>query len=379
MQEIKIYDFDFNLIASEFKCVSFEWDTRFNSIGTFKGVFTLDSDIYNCCANRDFLVCVQGENQGIITSVRIEDDKIIVSGKGVNYILQKRACLPFSTKDDGTEKSAPALVCELVNKYCGDFMEVLSPPAGYPLSHFSRIEAKPVFEIISDILAGANLGHFVKFDVDNKKWVFGCLEPKNNNIVLSQPDKSLSDCDYVRYLSDYAAAGVYKQKPYFMGSWNAATNLPSLWDMDKNNFAKVYKVEEGGNTFGLNFSAGDYIVCLTEDGKWQKSSSYGHFWHKVTPKAGVGAYRWENVLSCDDISEATEMTLLNEIDENVVALVQGISQKEFQLGDMVKIQLGKGNSLKVFYKQIKRIVYHYEWGNCFVRPTFYKIKEREDE
>lgn len=379
MQEIKIYDFDFKLIGSEFKCISFEWDTRFNSVGTFEGVFTLDSDIYDCCANRDFLVCVQGENQGIITSVRMEDDKIIISGRGLNYILEKRICLPFSTKDDGVKKSAPVLVCELVKKYCGDFMEVLSTPSGYSEEHYARVEAKPLAEVVIDILSGVNLGHYVKFDTDNKKWVFGFIVPENTGIVLSQPDKTLSDCDYVRYLSDYSAVGVYKQKPYFMGTWNADTNQPFLWDLEKPNFAKVYKVSAGGTMFGMSFNEGEYIICTTEDGKWQKSSTYGHFWHKVEPKTKKGAFKWESVLSCDDISEATEMTLLNDIDENIVALVQGISKKDFKIGDMVKVQFGRGDFLKVFYKQIKRIVYHYEWDNCFVRPTFYKIKEREDE
>lgn len=379
MQEIKIYDFDFNLLGSEFKCISFEWDTRFNSIGGFEGVFTLDSDIYDCVANRDFLVCVQGENQGIVTSVRIEDDKVVIGGKGVNYILEKRVCLPFSTKDDGTLKSAPKIVCELVKRHCGDFIEVLDAPEGYTLNHYTRIEAKPVSEVISDILSTENLGHFMRFDIQNKKWVFGISEPKQTNILLSQPDKTLSDCDYVRYLTDYAAIGVYKQKPFYMGLWDAYANEPFLWDLDNANFAKVYKVSRGGSMFGETFQEGEYVVCTTEDGKWKKSSSYGHFWHKISLKDGDGALRWESVLSCDDISEATQMTLLNDIDENVVALVQGEIKNEFKMGDLIKIQFGKGNSLKVFYKQIKRIVYHYEWDNCFVRPTFYKLKEREDE
>ena len=379
LKEIKIYDFDFNLIASEFKCVSFKWDVRFNSIGGFEGVFTLDSDIYSTCANKDFLVCVQGENQGIVTSVRIENDQIIISGKSLNFLLEKRVCLPFSTKDSGILKSAPELVCELVLKYCGDFMEVLSAPQGYDKSHFTRIEAKPLCEIVTDLLSGVNLGHFVKFDIKNKKWIFGIIEPEVKNIVLSEPDKTLSDCDYVRYLSDYAASGVYQQKVYYQGLWNAETNTPFLWDNEKTNFAKAYKVEEAGQMFGISFDKGDYIICKDESGKWQKSADCLPFWYKVTPKNANGAKLWECALSCDDISEAYELTLLREISENVVALTEGEVKNEFKVGDIIKIQLGRGNALKVFTKQVKRMVHHSDAEESFVRPTFYKLKEREDE
>jgi len=378
VQEIKIYDFDFNLVASEFKCISFEWDTRYNSIGTFEGVFTLDSPVYKCCADKDFLVCVQGQNQGIITSVRIQGDRIIISGKGMNYILQKRICLPFSTKD-GVEKSATEIACELVKKHCGDFMEVEPPPALSSTSHYTRIAAKPLGEIIIDILSGANAGHYVKFDVENKKWVFGCLLPNVRSFVLSQPDKTLSECDYVKYLSDYATTGVYKQKSYYMGTWDADKNVPVLENENPDNFAKVYKVEAEGVIFGDRYYAGNYIICNTEDGVWKQAESYGDFWHHVSPKTGDGALKWESVLDCDDISEAKEKTLLNNIDENVVALVQGIGKEEFSIGDVVQIQFMPYDELKVFTKQIKRITYHYEFGNCFVRPTFYKMKENEDE
>lgn len=379
MQEIKIYDFDFNLLASEFKCVSFDWDIRYNSVGNFEGVFTLESKIYDCCADKDFLVCVQGENQGIITSVRIEKDRIILSGKGMNYILEKRVCLPFSTKDEGTEKTAAEMVCEIVKKHCGDFMEIKTPPVLTEVNHYTRVEAKSVEEIISDILSGANAGHFVNFDTENKKWVFGIRLPNETNFVLSQPDKTLSECDYVRYLSDYATSGIYAQKPYYMGLWYANTNTPCLSDGDTSNFAKVYKVAAEGVAFSDRYYEGNYIVCKRDDGVWEQAESYGYFWHSVCPKSAEGAKKWESVLACDDISEATEMTLLNDINENVVAIVQGVNQTDLKIGDVVKIQLGSGDNLRVFSKQIKRIAYHYEWGNCFVRPTFYKMKEREDE
>ena len=379
MQEIRIYDFNFNLLASEFKCVSFDWDTRYNSVGTFEGVFTLDSKIYDCCADKDFLVCVQGNNQGIITSVRIENDRIILGGKSMNYILEKRVCLPFSTKDDGVEKTATQMVCDIVKKYCGDFMEVENTPELLGTNHYTRLEAKPVLEVISDILSGVNAGHYVKFDTKNKKWVFGIRLPNEKTIVLSEPDKTLSDCAYVRYLTDYATSGIYEQKPYYMGLWYADSNTPYLEDGNPSNFAKVYKVASEGVMFGDRFYEGNYIICRRDDGLWEQADSYGHFWHSVTPKSGGGAKKWESVLACDDISEATEMTLLNEIDENVVAIIQGINKEELTIGDVVKIQLGSGRNLRVFSKQVKRITYHYEWNNCFVRPTFYKMKEREDE
>lgn len=379
MQEVKIYDFNFNLIASDFKCVSFDWDVRFNSVGNFEGTFTYDSPIYEACRQNEFTICVQGENQGIVTAVNVKDHKIVISGKSMNYILEKRICLPFTTKDSGGMKSAFSVVCDIVKKHCGDFMTVLTPPEGVADSHYTRIEPKSVEEVVSDILSGAKGGHFVEFDIKNKRWVFGIRESVEKELVLSEPDKTLSDCDYVRYLSGYASSGVYKQRPVFMGDWQADANTPYLTDNVKENFAKVYRVATEGVCFGERFYAGNYIICKSESGKWQQSDTYEPFWYEAKVKNDTGALLWQTVLSCDDLSEAVEMTELCDIDENVVAIVRGINSGEFKIGDIVKIQLKSGDGIKVFKKQIKRIFYHYEWGNCFVRPTFYKLKEREDE
>lgn len=379
MQEVKIYDFDFNLIASDFKCVSFEWDVRFNSVGTFEGVFTSDSPVYNACRQNEFAVCVQGENQGIVTSVNIKDDRIVVSGKSMNYILEKRICLPFTTKDEGVVKSAFQVVHDIVRKYCGDFITMSEIPDGVANNHFTRIEPKSVEEVISDILSGVNGGHYVEFDVENKRWVFGIRVTEEKGLMLSEPDRTLSDCDYVRYVTDYASGGVYEQKPYFMGEWQAKNNYPYLENGKRDNFAKVYKVVQEGSNLGYYFYEGEYVVCKSEAGIWEKAESYGPFWYEVNAKNKSGAKNWHKLLFCDDITEAVEMADLSGVDENVIAVVRGINSGEFKIGDTVKIQLKSGDGIKVFKKQIKRITYHYEWGNCFVRPTFYKLKEREDE
>ncbi len=379
MQEVKIYDFDFNLIASDMKCVSFEWDTRFNSVGGFEGVFTSDSPIYEACRQNEFAVCVQGENQGIVTGVRIKDDRIVISGKSMNYILEQRICMPFSTKEDGEMKSAFDVASDVVKNCCGDFMVVLNPPYGVAERHFTRLEPKTAEEVVCDILSGVNAGHYVEFDVENKRWVFGIRLSEEKELLLSEPDKTLSDCDYVRYITDYSSSAIYEQQPIFMGNWQAKENIPYLENGLADNFAKVYRVVQAGKNFGYEFNEEDFLVCKSEDGIWERAVSYGPFWHEITTKNMYGAKKWQKFVPCNDISEAVELADLLDIDENVVAIVRGINTGEFKLGDNVKIQLKSKGGVKVFQKQIKKIVYHYEWGNCFVKPTFYKLKERENE
>lgn len=379
MLEVKIYDFDFNLIASDFKCISLDWDVRFNSVGTFEGVFTLDSPIYSACSNNEFAICVQGENQGIVTNINVKDDRIFVSGRSMNYILEKRVCMPFSSTDYGYDMTEAEIVCKLVQKHCGDFMEVLLPPEIGKAGSFTSLEARPLGEVISEILQTVNCGHFVKVDIENEKWIFGCRVPEYTSIVLSRPDNTMENCDYVRNIDDYAVGGVYKQKMKFMGSWNADVNQPVLFDEDSRNFAKAYLVAQSGTCFGKSFVKGNYVYCKDVSGKLVQGSEYDDFWYKIYTDQVEGPLKWEHVLSCRDIEDAKHKLYLKEISENVTAITRGTIQKDLNTGDVVEVRLTSGQNPITFKRQVKKMIYHYEWGNCFVKPVFGKMKENDDE
>ena len=379
MQEVKIFDFDFNLIASDFKCISFDWEVMYNSIGSFEGVFTLDSPIYDACQNNEFTVCVQGENQGIVTGVRVKGDRIIVSGKSMNYIFEKRICMPFSTYDYGYKMTAAEMACELVQRYCGDFMEVLPAPVLEEKHNYTRNEPRLMSEVIPVILSRENCGHFVKFDTDNKKWVFGCLLPDYTGFVLSRPDNTLEECDYTRSIDNIAVCGVYKQRMEFKGMWDAEKNKPKLTDNKQSNFGKVYQVEKSGRQFEEDFVEKEFILCKTQDGKWIQGSDFEDFWHKIYTGEAEGALGWECILSSESLSDARAALKSKTINENITSIKKGVNQKELKPGDVVEIRLTSGENAVIFTRQIKKVLYHYEWGNCFTKPVFYKVKENEDE
>jgi len=380
MQEVKIFDYDFNLIASDFKCISFDWEVKFNSIGSFEGVFTIDSPVYDACSKNEFTVCVQGENQGIVTGVNIKDDRIVIQGKSMNYILEKRICMPFFSGNILADMpTATEMVNVLVKQCCGDFMEVMPAPELEVRQNFIRLEARPLSEIIIEILRNSNCGHFVKFDVDQRKWVFGCLLPNYTEYVLSRPDNTLEDCDYVRRVNDTASCGIYKQKMQYMGTWNAAENKPALTDYNPENFAKAYLISKSGEMFNKNYEEGKYLVCTDLSGELKQANSHDDFWFKVYTGEINGPLRWECMLPCRTFEEAYELLLLKEIDENVIATTRGVKQRELKPGDVVEIRFTSGKNAVTFTKQVKKVVYHYEWNNCFVRPTFYRLKENEDE
>lgn len=379
MQEIKIYDFDFNLLASEFKCISFDWEVRLNSIGSFEGVFTLDSPVYKACSNNEFTVCVQGENQGIVTKTEVKDDRIIVSGKSMNYILEKRVCPPFSSDDYGEELTEIEMVSKLVSRYCGDFMEVMPAPELEKVKRFVRIDANPLSVVVSELLGSVNFGYYVNFDVQAKKWVFGFIAPEFTDIVLSRPDKTLEECDYQRSVDNYAVCAMYKQKAKYMGLWDAVVNNPMLFDENPDNFAKVYRVIRAGSQFGKEFEQGSYVLSRSVSGKLEKESEYDDFWCKISTKEAEGALKWECVLPCSDIEEATEMLLEKVVEENVTAITRGENQKELKVGDVVEIRISSGENAMVFARQVKKMNYRYHWNECFVKPVFYKMKENEDE
>ena len=124
--------------------------------------------------------------------------------------------MPFSRNEFGEEMTAPEMATKLVQKYCGDFMEVESAPVFGEVRKFARYEARPLSEIVGEILATADCGHLVKFNTDEKKWQFVCVTPEYTDIVLSKPDNSLENCDYARSTDHYAGCGIYNSETSYV-------------------------------------------------------------------------------------------------------------------------------------------------------------------
>ena len=67
MKDIRVYDFEFNLLCIMTDVISVSWHILYNDIGTFEGHFRLGDNISNVILSNTYVVLTQGENQAICT------------------------------------------------------------------------------------------------------------------------------------------------------------------------------------------------------------------------------------------------------------------------------------------------------------------------
>ena len=65
MNDIRIYDFEFNLLHIEPEVMSAYWILLYNDIGTFEGTFPLSSDICDVIMKNKYLFLIQGNFQAL--------------------------------------------------------------------------------------------------------------------------------------------------------------------------------------------------------------------------------------------------------------------------------------------------------------------------
>ena len=68
MNDIRIYDYEFNLLHIEPDVLSAYWILNYNDIGTFEGTFPLSSGIADVVMKNKYLILVQGEHQALVTA-----------------------------------------------------------------------------------------------------------------------------------------------------------------------------------------------------------------------------------------------------------------------------------------------------------------------
>ena len=88
MEDIRIYDFEFNLLHIEHDIASCNWKLYDNEIGTFEMHFPISSDLTVIAMQKSYLVAVQGSKQAIITGRQIGDEGVLY-GRTCNWILTR--------------------------------------------------------------------------------------------------------------------------------------------------------------------------------------------------------------------------------------------------------------------------------------------------
>lgn len=319
MRDIRIYDFEFNLLCIMTDVVTSRWHLLYNGIGTYEGHFRLSDEICDIILKNRYIVITQGDLQAICTG-RIAGKDLTVCGRTVNWILTRRVRPPFKSRlifgEQYTDPETLLLYClkkgfteppkigddglEIENsidseKAVSNF--VLPEPVGAePLTyHFWRLTANDLSELTADLCKKLNRGHRVVFDIENKCWRFEFIYPKDNDILLSSSVKSIYDVTYTHDIQKEATGGWYQggvsdseedtNRWYYISGKNKKQGIYA-WDcvldssgesqardtLEKRNIIDSTTAKLRNLEYGKDYGLGDMVSVYVKQGSFEKLS-----------------------------------------------------------------------------------------------------------
>lgn len=289
MEDIRFYDFNFNLLHIESRIKSSNWLIYYNDIGKFELHFNAkNTELVDLILNHDYLIAVQGDMQSIITSKSFVQEGVIY-GKTLNYLLYQRVTPQFKDLKSDVETMAR----QFVTDSCGDFI-TLGPVVGFTDQFsFWRNTYHPTSDVVRDCLKNDNAGYIVKFDPNNKQWIFQVLKGQQNPLVLSYGNRNVISIEYTE-----------DGQNYYTGGW----------------YQEAQEPDESGNT-------------------------PEPIWKYITKDSSItGINKRDTVLSSDNETEATQELNKKEWEKKSKIKTQKIEwKKDYELGDVVRVQNQIGN------------------------------------
>ncbi len=371
IQDLRFYDFDFNLLHIQHDVSGVHWNLRYNGIGTFEGEFSPKSTLCALCMKNTYLVVCQGEKQAIITGKFIKNNKLILYGRTVNFLLSKRVAMPFSSDSPDVPKDIASLAGYIVNKSCSDFITLGNLTASENCDTQQLTKMASVSDTVFSLLEKASLGHRLFFDIEKKKWIFDILKGEEKNLIISEELYNAFDCEYTHSLLDYYTSGYYAKEYDLKGDWNPAANSPPLYNNLPENYGCAYRISENGTYFGISFTKGEYLLCKSPNGTWEKGERSDRFWVYVEGKT-KGALRWDAVLDAQSNSEAEKILHQNILTQKISSRIKRLEYgKDFSLGDIIRFTGIFGNETVSFNLKITAVDIWYENSNTSgIKPEF---------
>lgn len=377
MEDIRIYDFEFNLLHIEHDFLSSNWLIKYNNIGTFEGHFSLKSSIVPVIMENKYLIAIQGDKQAVVTGIQIEND-FVIYGRTVNWLLTKRTVSKFKTED--FEETFLSNIAEYVleqsfignENYPVANME-LNCSYVFDIGSFWRNTRNTAYDVIHDICVRADYsGHKLKFNHKDKKWVLDLYHGKELDLIVSEANKNSSLITLSRDCLDFATDGWYERAMVDKGEWNASSNSPQIdfINPDITKMYEYYRVSEDGTQNGIYYKSGDFILCGS-DGVFRKVMEINPVWERIGNSELEGIYRWEEKLTGTTPTEAWDNLSKKNYNENISSELQKLKYGiDYQIGDMVRIQLKCGDFLYSYKKRISEIKVGYENNIKTIQPLF---------
>ena len=378
MNDIRIYDYEWNLLHIEPDVMSAYWILNYNDIGTFEGTFPLSSGIADVVMKNRYLILVQGDYQALVTAY-LADKILTVYGKTPNWILTRRTCGAFDAADfnnvpEGGAANVSGAAAALVAKAFQDVegFESTDLTGGTEGEAFSRSAREPVSDIVTAELEKCGLGHRVRLDIPGKKWIFEVYAGKPLPLLVSEANRNLTNVSVSDDAQNFYDSAWYKKELEDKGEWDALGSLPSA---APENYGTYYTIKNDEDTGPKKYPNGSYLVCTDKAGAWSVCSELPELEEKITGTLS-GIYSWDTSLSSATETEAkTELNKkawTHEVKGDAVRLTY---KKDYHLGDTIRVQVQKGAYTETVKKAISGVDLWWENGNVGEKIKF---KEAED-
>lgn len=205
--DLRFYDWEGKLLCIVPRMESVNWRVHYNEVGTLEVHMNVDSPQAKTIMENKYMIAICGKLQAVVVMKTIEKHELIVFGRTLNWLLQKRVVMP-------PEGEKTRNIINEVKKCIPRYMYIGTIPSGAKEAEdvIERSGAEVAGTAVENLLKLANLGHAVRLEKQSDgtvRYIFDVLEGKETEIVLSEDLRNVQELVYTDDMLDYCSAGYY--------------------------------------------------------------------------------------------------------------------------------------------------------------------------
>lgn len=371
--DLRLYDFEGNLLGYSDRIISAYRELKFNGIGS--GEFHIDTDdplAHILAQNKYVLLEQDGVFQDIVIGIRLSEDFAIYT-RSLSWLLSKMIIPPFSktgtVADIAQELLASSYGCDI---HFGNAEEFSSSVT------FETDRAELLAVAMENCLNMDNAGLRVRFSHDDGRFYLDILKGEDLEFYVSENDCTLDNLTFEEDLLDTANSACYLQRMSVIDRWDPTDNLPTLTNKSPENFGKCYYIPSSADfffRFNIDWRGGDYIYCDTVDGIWKRGKVPPEDFYFYIEDADVNSkFKWFSLASGTSLAEVQSEISALPTTRRFDAVAKNLKfMQDYNLGDFVKVQFNMGGIVKTVPCRFSQVIINCDSSGCSENPTLEEV------
>ena len=379
--DIIFYDFDFNCLRDFARPISINFEKCYCGFGSAEVHFDIkEQDVIYLLEQNKYLFFIADGLSAIVTGWQVGED-ITIYARTPEWMLTKRGVQKLSVSNSTAEVVVRTAVASVA-----DFIALGNMANVGTVTSYSTEDVRVLYDVVCEILKSQNLGFKVEPDISQKCFVFSVYSGKESLCLISPSNRTAYDMTYTVDKQDVVTnSGWYERKYIDRGRWDASANSPQVLNGQPSNAYTFYKITSESydsvgqrvEAFGLWCRKDTYLYCDNAGGTWKISESKPDtIWVYIGGTGETGVKRWDAVLK--GIKTETEATA--EISQKIrreetSSEVKDLEyNKDYALGDIVRVQLEFGDFKKTESKRITAVNIYYDIDKIGVTPILNSLE-----